>query len=243
MSLATAKEQVENARKITFLTGAGISTASGIPDYRGTDGVWTKNPRLERDSNIQAYMKNPRRGLEALGIKFEDYEPNAAHEAIVRVYDANKLWGLVTTNVDGLHRASGLPDSLVVEAHGRFDQTKCLGCEKVTEGALRANSFTGSHPTCPVCAGTLKPNVVMFGEYLNYRDITIAVSMAEACDLFIAVGTTLKVPPMNGLILNAGAAGAYTIIINNQPTELDSQANLVLNGDASEILPALVADL
>lgn len=235
-----AHKMVERAKNITFYTGAGISTASGIPDYRGPQGVWTRNPMAKRRSTTSHYISDPLASLKIIQLDADDYEPNAGHLALARVQAQERLCGVVTTNVDGLHRKSGIAPERLVEVHGRNDQAKCLQCHNVTDEAItyeRVKLY--GNPKCLKCGGLLKPNVVFFENYVDPVDLERACVMSEECDLFVVVGSTLSVPPTNGLLLNATNKGIGTIIINNAPTQLDRDATVVWRGDANKILPEL----
>lgn len=237
---------IESAERIAVLTGAGISTDSGIPDFRGPRGVWTLDSSAEATTNINSYMTSVevrRRcwspgGLNRLG----NAKPNVAHEALVRLEQTGKLLALVTQNVDGLHQAAGSSPDLVVEAHGNVRFCECCFCADKwpMEHALKKVAAGDLDPSCDSCGGPLKAAVVFFGEMLKERDITRFLDAAWDCDLLIAIGTTLQVPPVCTMVPEARNKGAKIMIINGQSTVMDSKAHMRLRGPIGEILPQLM---
>ncbi len=244
--IAEVRGWVAAARRIVALTGAGISTDSGIPDFRGPQGVWTKNPGAERRATIQHYVADPdvRREVwrSRLASPAWTAEPNAGHRALVDLERQGRLALLVTQNIDELHQRAGSDPALIVELHGTMRQVMCLSCgargpmEPVLE-RLRAGE---DDPMCRTCGGILKAATVSFGQELAADDVERARLGAVNCDLLLAVGSTLRVSPANGLVPLAHAVGAKVVIVNDQPTAYDSIADAVLSGRISEVLPALV---
>ncbi len=238
---------LRGARSVVVLTGAGVSTESGIPDFRGPDGVWTRDPRAERLSNIGYYIADPRVRREAWQRRAElpawGAVPHAAHRALVDLERAGHLDLLVTQNIDGLHLAAGTSPDRLIEIHGTIRDTACLSCgdrRPMTEtlDRVRAGDLD---PACLVCGGILKSATVSFGQNLDARDLARAERSAASCDLFMAVGTSLTVYPVARLPDLALTAGARLVILNAEATEYDGRAHAVLRGRVGEILPRLVA--
>ena len=237
---------VAAAERITVLTGAGISTGSGVPDFRGPNGLWTLNPGAERAAQVRYYLEDEearRAGWRAaLDRRMGKITPNVDHLALVELERHGKLLGLATQNVDGLHIAAGNSPEIVHELHGTWRFSRCFGCgdrRPVDETVERVAA--GDHdPRCLLCGGVMKRDVVLFGEALDEEVIGAAMIASEACDLFLAIGTSLGVTPAANTIARARAAGARTVIINGQPTDRDQFATVSLRGDISEFLPTLV---
>lgn len=238
---------VERARTIVALTGAGISTDSGIPDFRGPNGVWTKDPKAERTSHITYYVEDPevRRLSWQQRVKHPAWtaEPNAGHLALVALEERGQLVCLITQNVDGLHLEAGHDPDRVLELHGTIRDVLCLDCgdRAPMQRALARVEAGEDDPPCQDCGGILKSATVSFGQSLNATDLLRAEQAAKAADLFLAVGTTLTVHPVAGLASVAKAAGARLVIVNGEPTAFDDVADAVLRGPIGEILPALVS--
>lgn len=238
---------LREARSIVVLTGAGISTESGIPDFRGPDGLWTRNPDAERASDIRYYRSDPelrRRNWHARATNgMWDVEPNDGHRALVDLADAANLTLLVTQNVDGLHQRAGSDPDRVVEVHGTTHRVKCLRCtyRAPMEDALVRVRAGEADPDCPRCGYLLKSDTVAFGEQLDEADLTRAFAAAEAADLLLALGTSLGVQPIARLPAAAHAAGARVVIANAQPTPYDGIAAAISRVRLGELLPPLVA--
>lgn len=242
--LRKARALVSGARRILIFTGAGVSTGSGIPDFRGPDGVWTKRePVLYRDflSSTKAKQDYWRYKAETFPA-FRAAAPNAAHRALAALEAAGRLLALVTQNIDGLHRAAGTGADKLVELHGNGLCAECLDCFDWTtmEEAVARFNADGAPPLCR-CGGWLKPAVVMFGEPLDQQTLARAFRAAEDCDLAIAVGSTLSVEPAASVPLAARSAGKPYLVVNRGPTAHDALAGLKLDGDACGLLPALFA--
>ena len=248
-----AQELVSHANRVVFLTGAGLSTASGIPDYRGPDGVWTKNPEAEKKATITEWMNNAdvrRAGWQRrLNTNWDGVEPNAAHYAITAFDHTGRIRQVVTQNIDGLHQRSGLDIERLIEIHGTIHESICMSCrsrgpiriilERVSQGEL------DPHCTVPVgnaaCGGILKAATISFGQSLIPADLEAASEAIEEADLLIAVGSTLAVYPVAGLVPHARDRGVPIIIMNNAQTEMDLYAAALIRGDITTELPRLLA--
>jgi NAD-dependent deacetylase len=254
--VAHARALVERARRVVVLTGAGISTDSGIPDFRGPRGVWTKNPGAEKAATLQAYVADPelrrRAWQNRLTSPMWSSEPNAGHRALVGLERSGRLDTLVTQNIDGLHQKAGTDPERVVEIHGTALEVVCLTCgdRQPTEPVHERVRAGEDDPACTVtlvdgaaCGGILKSATISFGQNLVAEDLFRAEEAAATCDLLLAVGSTLAVFPAAGLVPVAVRNGAVVIIVNGDPTEMDALADVVVNGPISECLPALVEGL
>ena len=254
--LARARALIERARRVVVLTGAGISTDSGIQDFRGPNGVWTKNPQAEKTMTLQTYIADPdhrrRAWQNRLTSTLWDAEPNAGHYALVALERSGRLDTLVTQNIDGLHQKAGTDPALVVEIHGTTRDVMCLSCgDRQPSGPVHDRVRNGeTDPTClaespaaGVCGGILKPATISFGQSLVPEDLDRAESAAAACDLLLAVGSTLGVFPAAGLVPVAVRHGAVVVILNGGPTEMDALADVVVYGRIGACLPELVEGL
>jgi len=237
---------LRNARYVTVLTGAGISTESGIPDFRGPQGIWTKNPAAEKTATLQYYMSDPviRRQAWQNRVNSEMWtaEPNAAHRALVDLEHKNRLQTLVTQNVDGLHQAAGQSADIVVEIHGNVREAKCMTCGwrgpmHETLERVRAGE---DDPGCTRCGGILKSATISFGENLGVADLQRSQVAAGRADVFLAIGTSLAVFPAAGLPEIALRNGARLVILNAEETPFDPVADLVVRDTLGDVLPALV---
>jgi NAD-dependent deacetylase len=246
-NLQELRSWIDAAANVVVLTGAGISTDSGIPDFRGPQGVWTKNPEAEKMATIQHYLADPaiRKRSWQLKLQSADHrrEPNAGHRALVELGRRGKLHTLITQNVDGLHHDAGSDPDHIVEIHGTIRESMCMSCDDrgpigSTLDRVRAGE---ADPTCLKCGGILKSATISFGQGLVAEDLRRAEQAAWACDLMLAIGTTLGVYPIAGVVPVAKQAGARVLILNAEPTEMDGLADAVLRGSISEILPLLVA--
>jgi NAD-dependent deacetylase len=245
-ALADAKALVEAALRITVLTGAGISTDSGIPDFRGPNGVWTKNPEAEKQATLQHYVADPEVRKQAWRSRTSHpawhAQPNDGHRALVELERQNRLVALLTQNVDGLHLMAGTDPSLLVEVHGSMRDVVCLTCGERApmERALERVAAGEEDPPCRTCGGILKSATISFGQSLVLDDVERAEQAARSCDLMLAVGTTLGVYPIAGVVPIAKRSGAKVVIVNGGPTEMDDLADAVVRGSISEVLPELV---
>lgn len=235
------------AEKVTVLSGAGISTDSGIPDFRGPQGVWTKDPSAEALSTLQNYVADPDVRKRAWRSRQEHpawaARPNAAHQALVDLERSGKLRAIVTQNIDELHQRAGSRPDLVIEVHGTMRRVSCLNCGESApmERALERVAAGEEDPPCRSCGGILKSATISFGQALDPDVFDAAVAAAADCDVFIAVGTSLGVYPVAGLCDIAVDRGARLVIVNAEPTPYDGQADAVVRDPIGEALPAIVA--
>jgi NAD-dependent deacetylase len=245
--IETARGWIEASRRIVVLTGAGISTDSGIQDFRGPKGLWTKNPAAEKMASIEHYLGDPavRRAAwqNRLHSPAWQAKPNAGHFAVAQLERLGKLEALITQNVDGLHQAAGNSAEKVIEIHGTIHEVSCLKCgdRAPMERALERVRAGEEDPPCRSCGGILKSATISFGQSLIEEDLARSQRVAEDCDLLLAVGSTLGVYPAAGAVPIAQRAGARIVILNAEPTELDHLADVLLRGSISQILPQLVA--
>jgi len=242
-----AHELLANAASVAVLTGAGISTDSGIPDFRGEEGVWTKNPDAELYSTIDVYLSNPEVRAAAWNHRATstmwDAEPNAGHLACVALERQGRLHTLVTQNIDGLHLLAGNSPDQVVEIHGSIRGAMCVACDWTgpIEEVIGRVLAGEADPPCVQCGGILKSTTVLFGQTLPPGAMEAAAKAAFDSDVLLAVGTTLGVTPVNNMVRFASSSGRPVIILNGGPTEMDSLATAVIRGSISEVLPALLA--
>ena len=238
---------VAAARRITLLTGAGISTDSGIPDFRGPQGVWTTNPAAERTSSLPHYLADPEVRKQAwrnrLASPAWTARPNPGHLAIVELWGQGRLRAVVTQNIDELHQRAGVPPDLVVELHGSMWGWMCWGCGAKGPMAEVLERLRGGEedPPCQHCGGIIKSTTISFGQSLDPAVLQQGVEAATDCDVLLAVGSSLQVQPAAGLVLLAARAGAVVVIVNAQPTPYDGMAAAVVRDPISDALPALVA--
>jgi NAD-dependent deacetylase len=238
---------LREARSIVVLTGAGISTESGIPDFRGPNGVWTRDPKAEKLSNIHHYMNDPEVRVASWQARLVHpawtAEPNAGHRALADLERHGRLDTLVTQNIDGLHQKAGSSPERVVEIHGTVREVVCMACGERApmEPALARVRAGEADPPCRSCGGILKSATVSFGQNLVPADLVRAEKAARGCDLFLALGTTLTVYPVAYLPEMALDAGARLVIANAETTPYDRRADAVLRGKLGEVLPRLVA--
>lgn len=247
VDLDQVAEWIRQAQTITVLTGAGISTESGIPDFRGPNGVWTRDPDAEKRATLQAYLSDPQVRVQAWRNRREhaawQAQPNAGHRALVDLARSGRLVTIVTQNIDGLHQRAGSDPDLVVEMHGTLYEVACLDCGDRTPMAdtLARVDAGEDDPACLRCGGILKSATISFGQALDPAVLRRAVSAAAIADLFLAVGTSLGVHPAASLVDIAGSAGARIVIVNGSPTPYDRVADAVLRDPIGQVLPALVA--
>lgn len=242
---ARLAELLDAARVTAAFTGAGISTESGIPDYRSPGGQWTKtNPPqyqdfLASEDGRRRYWDYYREFFPV----FAKAEPNPAHRALARLQQAGRLSGVATQNIDGLHQAAGCDPATVHELHGSAFVSACLKCrthEAPTADLLGRYLDSGEVPYCPHCAGPLKPRTVSFGQALDRGVMEAAAALCARADLLLVVGSSLAVVPANGLPGYTLARGGRVVIINLAPTPLDGRASLVIRRPAGEVLPLAV---
>ena len=242
-----ARELIDAAERVVVLTGAGISTDSGIPDFRGPQGLWTKNPEAEKTATLQHFVSDPevRRASwrrRAEGAQWTDSSPNPGHRALVALEHRGKLDTLITQNVDGLHRAAGTDPARLVEIHGTLTEAMCLGCDwrDRVEVVLERVRAGDDDPACERCGGIVKTATISFGQNLVPADLARSDAAASTCDLLLAVGTSLAVYPIAGVVPLAVRNGARLVIVNLEATGFDDLADVVVRSSISEVLPRIV---
>ena len=237
---------VDRAARIVVLTGAGISTESGIPDFRGPQGVWTKNPQSEKLSNIHYYMVDPEVRKASWKARLEhpawNAKPNAGHLALATLEKRGKLHALITQNIDELHQMAGNSPDKVFEVHGTMRKVVCMACGMIApmQQALDRVRAGEDDPPCRDCGGILKSATISFGQALVPELIERAMFAAAEADLFFAVGTSLQVYPIAGAVPAARAAGAKIVILNADPTSFDGIADAVFREPIGAMLPQLL---
>ena len=245
----TLPEEQPRPPLVAVLSGAGLSTDSGIPDYRGPNGLWRRDPDAEKLVTIQPYRADPAVRRKAWQMRVEvgvlDARPNAAHRALAAFERTGIPLRVLTQNVDGLHQLGGVSARKVLELHGTARQVQCLGCRVRSDmaDALARVRQGEADPPCAACGGILKPATVMFGEHLDPEVLAQARAVAAACEVFIAVGTSLRVHPAAGLVDLALAQGAAVTIVNAEPTPYDEQAAETVREPIGTALPALLRRL
>jgi NAD-dependent deacetylase len=241
-----AADLLLNSERAIALTGAGISTPSGIPDFRSTrSGIWSEVDPMEVAS-LSSFRYDPDKfysWFHSLAEMIWTAEPNAAHAALVSLEKAGLLEGIVTQNVDGLHQRAGSTN--VNEIHGHLREAVCVDCFQRHDTELLFESFimTGSAPSCVACGGHLKPEAVLFGEQLPHQEVAAANALFDSTDMVIIGGSSLEVAPAAELPFRALEHKARLVIINREPTYLDSRADVVLAGDVAELLPMVVSEV
>jgi NAD-dependent deacetylase len=237
---------VADSRRIVVLTGAGISTESGIPDFRGPRGVWTQNPQAEKLSNIHYYMSDPEVRKAAWKSRMEhpawSAKPNAGHLALAALEKRGKLHALITQNVDELHQAAGNSPGKVIEVHGTVRKVVCMACGMTApmQKALDRVRAGEADPPCRDCGGVLKSATISFGQNLVPEVIDRTMQTARECDLFFAIGTSLQVYPIAGVVELASRATARIVILNAEPTPFDFLADAVFRDPIGAVLPRLL---
>jgi NAD-dependent protein deacetylase/lipoamidase len=245
-NIEKVRRWVDAARRVVVLTGAGISTDSGIPDFRGPRGVWTKNPKAEKLSDIRYYLADPEVRRLAWQSRLEhtawDAKPNPGHLALVDLERRGKLHALVTQNIDELHQMAGNSPDKILEVHGTMRKVVCMGCGMTApmQKALDRVRAGEEDPPCRDCGGILKSATISFGQMLVPEVIDGAMRAAAQADLFLSIGTSLQVYPIAGVVPLARGAGAKIVILNAEPTPFDDIADAVFRESISSILPKLV---
>jgi len=243
--VARVTSLLTKATRIVALTGAGISTESGIPDFRGPQGVWTKNPLAEKLSNIHHYMSDPDVRKLAWQSRLDHpawrAEPNAGHGALADLERRGRLHALITQNIDGLHQRAGNSAGKVIEVHGTMREVMCMSCSwrgpmQETLDRVRAGE---DDPPCVRCGGILKSATISFGQPLVTSVINRAFRAATEADLLIAIGTSLQVYPIAAVVPEAKTRGARVVILNAEPTPFDEAADAVLTQPIGEVLPVI----
>jgi NAD-dependent deacetylase len=246
-STDTVRDWVSSARRIVVLTGAGISTESGIPDFRGPNGLWTRDPEAEKLSDIRYYLADAEVRRKAWQKRLTNpgwtAQPNAGHKAIVEFERRGQLHALITQNIDGLHQKAGTSPDKVVEVHGTMHSVLCWDCNWTGPmlAALDRVRAGEADPACAECGGILKSATILFGEGLKPGVMERAMQAAIEADLLIAVGSTLQVYPVAGVVPAAKEAGARLVIVNAAATQFDRIADAVLHQPIGETLPQLIA--
>jgi NAD-dependent deacetylase len=241
---AEVQSRVDSARQAVGFTGAGISTECGVPDFRSPGSPWLKNQPIE----FSDFLRDPLMREEAWRRKFvmDDLyahaKPGRGHRALARLVETRRMSAIITQNIDGLHQASGVPEDRVIELHGNGTYARCLACARRYELAdiRREFEMTGAAPQCE-CGGYIKSATISFGQAMPEMAMLRAEEETLACDLFIAIGSSLVVYPAAGFPLAAKRRGASLVIVNNEPTPLDEFADLVLRGDIGDFLDPLAA--
>lgn len=234
---------------VAVLSGAGVSTDSGIPDYRGPNGLWRKDPGAEKLVTYEYYMGDPeirRRSWEMrLRTGALRAEPNAAHLAVAELERSGTPVRVITQNVDGLHQLAGMPARKVLELHGSARAVVCTECRArgPMADALARVEAGETDPPCLECGGVLKPATVMFGERLDPVVLGDALAVSKACTVFVAVGSSLQVQPAAGLVGVAADHGARLVIVNAEPTPYDDRADEIVREPIGAALPKLLAEL
>ena len=235
-----------DATAVTVLTGAGISTESGIPDFRGPQGVWTTNPQAQALSTIDVYVADPEVRRRAWRARRDhpawSARPNAGHRALVDLERSGRLRALVTQNIDGLHQAAGSDPGLVIEIHGTIHEVECLTCGDRTPMPVALDRVDAGEddPRCLLCGGILKSATISFGQSLKPEVLEAAIAAATSCDVLLAVGSSLSVYPAAGLCDHAVGSGARLVIVNAEPTPYDVVADAILREPIGQVLPRIL---
>jgi NAD-dependent deacetylase len=246
--VAAARLLLGSARRVVVLTGAGISTDSGIPDFRGPEGVWTKNPAAERMAALDVYLGDPEVRRRAWRGRLDSptwtAQPNAGHRALVTLERQGKLDTLVTQNIDGLHQLAGNDPARIIEIHGTIREIVCMSCgDQAPAQATLERVLDGEEdPACLSCGGILKSATISFGQSLVPADLWRAEQAARRCDVLLAVGSSLAVYPAAGLVPLAADHGAAVVIVNAEPTAYDPIADAVIRASISLVLPSVIGE-
>lgn len=246
MSVVKAADLVRNSRSTIVLTGAGISTPSGIPDFRSnSNGLWNEHDPMEVAS-LNAFRINPEKFFSWIRPLLKDMlnaEPNSAHLALAALEDAGFVQTIVTQNIDGLHQSAG--SKIVYEIHGSLESLTCVSCYHQYPSSQFEESFMirGEIPICPDCENTLKPNAILFGEQLPKKTWLSCKKAVQKCEVMIVAGSSLEVMPVAGLPMEAINSGAKIIILNHSPTYLDVRAEVVIHDDIALTLPMIADEL
>ena len=245
-AVGQARQILRGAERVTVLTGAGISTDSGIPDYRGPQGTWTKDPKAERTATLSHYLRDSEVRREAWQNRLNSpawtAQPNPGHKALAELERQGRLVAIATQNIDELHQQAGNSPGKVIELHGTMRRVRCWDCgeEGAMEAALERVRAGDLDPFCVRCGGVLKSATISFGQALDPEVMAKAEAAALACDVLLAVGSSLGVYPAAGLVPLAKNAGAALIVVNAQPTPYDADADALLHASISEVLPQII---
>ena len=240
-----ARTLVRQARQVAVLTGAGMSTASGIPDYRGPNGLWTRDPEAEKLVTLDYYISSADIRARSWQMRkasgLLSAQPNPAHRALCLLESRGQLHTLITQNIDGLQQQAGMDASRIVELHGTVREVVCMSCQVrlPTEAVLERVAQGEADPCCSRCGGILKTATIYFGQNLESSTLKRADRAARECDLLLAVGTSLAVYPAALVVPTAKRAGARVLIVNGSPTEMDELADVIVRGELTEVLPLL----
>jgi len=243
--LSTVRAWIEGSSRVVALTGAGISTESGVPDFRGPQGVWTKNPKAERLSNIGAYMSDPEVRRLAWRQRLDHPAwmaiPNAGHKALATLEYRGKLHALITQNIDGLHQQAGSSADKVIEVHGTMREVMCMTCgvRRSMLKTLERVRAGEDDPECLSCGGILKSATISFGQSLDPLVLSRAMRAAIDCGLLLVVGSSLQVYPIADAVPRARLGGARIAIVNAEPTPFDEIADAVIRDRIGDVLPQL----
>ena len=246
--IEAAADRVANAKSVVAFTGAGVSTESGIPDFRSPGGIWTRfDPE---DFTIQKFLSSPetrKKQWQLLldGGLFADAEPNKAHLAVAELEKMGRLSCVITQNVDNLHQKAGNSEDMVYELHGNMRWLKCMGCDAryAVGDVIDTYRATREVPSCARCRGILKPDVVFFGEMLPERTLREATAHATSCDLMIVIGSSLVVYPAAYMPMYAKESGAGLVIVNNTPTSFDDAADIVIHHSAGAVMEKMMDEV
>ncbi len=244
-AIARARSWIDAAERVVVLTGAGISTESGIPDFRGPQGVWTRNPEAERQSTLQHYLADPEVRVGAWQARLNssawNAKPNRGHRALVALEQRGKLHALITQNIDGLHRSAGNRAERIIEVHGTMHRAVCMGCGARTPmpAVLQRVRDGDADPACLACGGILKSDTISFGQMLVQEVINRAMGAVADAHVLLAIGTTLQVYPIAGAVPHAKEVGARVVIVNDQPTPMDDLADALIRTPIGDALPII----
>lgn len=243
-AIATLRDLIEDAEQIVPFTGAGISTESGIPDFRSPGGIWTKNRPIPFDeyvASIEARREAWRRRFN-IEATFAAARPTRGHLALASLYKVGKASAVITQNIDNLHQVSGVAPQDVIELHGNTTYATCLDCAQRYElGPIRETfEASGEEPPACDCGGIIKTATISFGQAMPEEPMRRAQELAAGCDLFLSVGSSLVVWPAAGIPLLAKRNGAKLVIVNREPTELDEFADLVVRNDIGDVLAPFI---
>jgi NAD-dependent deacetylase len=247
--IAQVRDWLAAARWVTVLTGAGISTDSGIPDFRGPSGVWTRDPGTARLFTLDAYLADPEVRRRAWRNRRDhpawQARPNPAHRALVDLERSGRLRAIVTQNIDGLHQRAGSDTGRVIEIHGTLSEVECLACgdRGPMPDALDRVAAGEPDPACLACGGILKSATISFGQQLNPVVLRRAVAASAGCDVFLVVGSSLTVQPAAGLVDIAAQSGARVVIVNAEATPYDPVADARISDPIGTALPAMLTGL
>ena len=245
MNINECKQFLKGSVKIVGFSGAGISTDSGISDFRSPNGLWAKN----RMVTFQEFVSSEQDRIEywrlkaAIWPEIRDAKPNTGHLSFVNLYQQKKLLGMITQNIDGLHQKAGLPNEKVIELHGTTTEVICLKCQdKISMDEACARIQNGENaPKCQKCSGILKPATISFGQMMPIEEMEQAAKLCKECDLFISIGSSLVVYPAASFPALAKENGAKLIILNREETPLDPLADAVFHAEINDVLPQLIS--